>query len=58
MRHLSQTIMWVGGYDDWTPAEQLEWDRDLKEIFEDEGRHCKDMKHSATNIVNCEKVFN
>ena len=21
--------MWVGGYDDWTPAEQREWDRDL-----------------------------
>ena len=168
MRHLSQTIMWVGGYDDWTPAEQREWDRDLEElktecgekylndtptsdektvkmdtrpceicpdipklyqeiinknirenttkiilqsycctyldkpyevdflprthvtvvlkklmrlieteiikkigyktewrgsflkrlIFEDERRHCKDMKHSATNIVNCEKVSN
>lgn len=27
-------------------------------IFEDERRHCKDMKHSATNIVNCEKVSN
>ena len=30
--HLSQTIMWVGGYDDWTPAEQREWDRDLEEL--------------------------
>ena len=25
-------------------------------IFEDEGRHYKDMKHSATNIVNCESL--
>ena len=24
--------MWVGGYDDWTPAEQREWDRDLEEL--------------------------
>lgn len=32
MRRLSQTIMLVGGYDDWTPAEQREWDRDLEEL--------------------------
>lgn len=32
MRHLTQTIMWVGGYSDWTSAEQREWDRDLKEL--------------------------
>ena len=24
--------MWIGGYSDWTPAEQREWDRDLEEI--------------------------
>jgi len=24
--------MWVGGYNDWTPAEQREWDRDLVEL--------------------------
>ena len=24
--------MWIGGYDDWTPAEQREWDRDLAEL--------------------------
>ena len=23
--------MWIGGYDDWTPAEQREWDRDMEE---------------------------
>jgi len=24
--------MWVGEYDDWTPAEQREWDRDIEEL--------------------------
>ena len=24
--------MWIGGYDDWTPAEQREWDGDLAEL--------------------------
>ena len=24
--------MWIGGYDDWTPAEQREWNRDLAEL--------------------------
>ena len=24
--------MWTGGYDDWTPAEQHEWDRDIEEM--------------------------
>ena len=24
--------MWIGGYDDWTPAEQREWDRDLEKM--------------------------
>lgn len=23
--------MWIGGYSDWTPAEQREWDRDMDE---------------------------
>jgi len=23
--------MWIGGYDDWTPAEQREWDKDIAE---------------------------
>ena len=30
--HLTQVNMWIGGYDDWTPAEQREWDRDLAEL--------------------------
>lgn len=29
--HFTLVIMWIGGYDDWTPAEQREWDRDLEE---------------------------
>ena len=28
--------MWIGGYDDWTPAEQREWDRDLEELEREE----------------------
>ena len=32
--------MWVGGYDDWTPAEQREWDRDLEEL-EGEREECE-----------------
>ena len=24
--------MWIGGYDDWTPAEQREWERDIEEM--------------------------
>ena len=24
--------MWMGGYDDWTHAEQREWDRDIEEM--------------------------
>ena len=34
--------MWVGGYDDWTPAEQREWDRDLDEMW---------AKHEQTESV-------
>jgi len=30
--HLTHAIMWVGGYNNWTPAEQREWDRDLAEL--------------------------
>ena len=34
--------MWVGGYEDWTPAEQREWDRDLEEMW---------VKHEQTERV-------
>lgn len=25
--------MWIGGYSDWTPAEQREWGRDIEELW-------------------------
>ena len=31
--------MWIGGYDDWTPAEQREWDRDLEELEREQREH-------------------
>ena len=30
--HLTYVTMWVGGYSDWTPAEQREWDRDMEKL--------------------------
>ena len=29
MDHFTQDTMWIGTYEDWTPAERREWDRDL-----------------------------
>ena len=29
--HSLLDIMWIGTYDDWTPAEQRDWDRDMEE---------------------------
>ena len=29
--HSLLVIMWIGTYDDWTPAEQRDWDRDMEE---------------------------
>ena len=42
INHLTQVTMWVGGYEDWTPAEQREWDRDLEEMW---------VKHEQTERV-------
>ena len=30
--------MWTGGYDDWTPAKQREWDRDIEEMRAERGQ--------------------
>ena len=30
--HLTYVTMCVGGYSDWTPAEQREWDRDIEKL--------------------------
>ena len=46
--HFTLVIMWIGGYDDWTPAEQREWDRDLEE----NERLCDEKKKQQESKVN------
>ena len=41
--------MWVGGYDDWTPAEQREWHRDLEELERERAQ--RDLKDKQTSHV-------
>ena len=41
--------MWVGGHDDWTPAEQREWDRDLEELERERAQ--RDLKDKQTSHV-------
>lgn len=41
--------MWVGGYDDWTPEEQREWDRDLEELERERAK--RDLKDKQTSHV-------
>jgi len=52
--------MWVGGYDDWTPAEQREWDRDLAAL-ENEPKEKKHWMELATDNpmykVTCKSVW-
>ena len=52
--HFTLVIMWIGGYDDWTPAEQREWDRDLEE-YERLYDEKKKQEESKTNeeVVTC-----
>ena len=40
--------MWVGGYDDWTPAEQREWDRDLEELEREHYEKEREQKEQTT----------
>ena len=42
--------MWVGGYDDWTPGEQREWDRDLAEREQREHRAKTDYEKIPTHL--------
>ena len=43
--------MWVG-YDDWTPAEQREWDRNLEELKTEFGeKYLNDTPTSDENTV-------
>ena len=41
--------MWIGGYDDWTPAEQREWDRDLAELETERKPRESPMKTDTNN---------
>ena len=43
--------MWIGGYDDWTPAEQREWDRDLEALereHDEKERQVKEEQNEQT----------
>ena len=50
--------MWEGGYDDWTPAEHREWDRDLEELErereEREQKERKQKEHEQKERKECE----
>ena len=37
--------MWIGGYDDWTPAEQHEWDKDIAELEVEREQRERDAKN-------------
>ena len=38
--------MWIGTYEDWTPAEQREWDRDLEKMEEErKKRQARNQEH-------------
>ena len=52
--HFTLVIMWIGGYDDWTPAEQREWDRDLEEYarWHDEKEKQKESKISEEVVTS------
>lgn len=46
--------MWVGGYSDWTLAEQREWERDLEELKAE--REQKDLNDILTSDENTVKM--
>ena len=50
-RIVSLVIMWIGGYDDWTPAEQREWDRDLEELEHKE----REKKKKPQEKIECKE---
>ena len=45
--------MWTGGYSDWTPAEQREWDRDLEELETERAQ--RDLNDTLTSNVENQK---
>ena len=46
--------MWIGGYDDWTPAEQREWDRDLEEMQAEREQREREAKNEDKLIPKLE----
>ena len=50
---LSQAIIWIGGYSDWTPAEQRQWDRDLEELEAERAQ--RDLNDTLTSDVENQK---
>ena len=46
--------MWIGGYDDWTPAEQREWDRDLEEMQAESEQREREAKNEDKLIPKLE----
>ena len=45
--------MWTGGYSDWTPAEQREWNRDLEELEAERAQ--RDLNDTLTSNVENQK---
>ena len=46
--------MWIGGYDDWTPAEQRDWDRDMEEnerLYEERQKE-RELKEKGEQTVS------
>ena len=48
--------MWIGGYDDWTPAEQREWDRDLEELEREQEERETQNEQRECEALNKEKL--
>ena len=50
--------MWIGGYEDWTPAEQREWDRDIEELQAEREQREREAKNEdkATYKVNYTRI--
>lgn len=45
--------MWIGGYSDWTPGEQREWDRHLEELEAERAQ--RDQTNTLTSNVENQK---
>ena len=50
--------MWIGGYEDWTAAEQREWDRDIEELQAEREQREREAKNEdkATYKANYTRI--